>query len=317
MTNGKRAAAWARAQIGTPYAQMDCIGLIVQAIRKAEGASGESLAYRCGGTNELWRSLNASGKYRYITRRVTIESAKALGLLKPGALVVIWEAGHSDKYDDDEGDCSHIGMVVGDEDCEVVHSSKSRGCVAASTLENGWTHVLTHRLIDLELADETDGSDAEDGADEQDIAEAAPDIHIGATVCTQRDPLMIREQPHAGSRPLGKVWPGGRMTVVGASVTGADGRTWLPVEAVPSNRRIAVRGYACAQYLKLDDDAPVGGEAAEADDVRVPRDDLLALADALSAMEYFDSFNSSNYIQAVGRLEACARTVCAAIGGDD
>ena len=322
MTNGKRAAAWAKAQIGTPYAQMDCIGLIVQAIRQAEGAQGESLSYRCGGTNELWRSLNASGKYRYITRRVTLESARSLGLIRPGALVVIWEAGHSDKYGDDEGDCSHIGMVVGDEDCEVVHSSKSRGCVAASTLANGWTHVLTHRLIDLEL--EEDAQEADDsGQTAQPATQSAgtqmPDVRIGATVCTQRDPLMIREQPFAGSRPMGKVWPGGRMTVVGTSITGADGRDWLPVEAVPDNRRSAVRGYACAAYLKLD--AEAGTDAKAADDgaqmVLVPRDALLALGDALSAMEYFDSFNSSNYIKAVGTLEACARTVCACIGGDD
>ncbi|MGN0995695.1 MAG: hypothetical protein ACI4PG_02190 [Candidatus Ventricola sp.] len=303
MTNGKRAAAWARAQIGTPYEQMDCIGLIVQAIRSAEGASGESLAYRCGGTNELWRSLNASGKYRYITRRVTMESAQALGLVKPGALLCIWEAGHNDKYGDDEGDCSHMGMVVGDEDCEVVHASKSLGRVAASTLANGWTHVLTHRLIDLECGDT------------EDIGYAPIQTHVQATVCTQHDPLMIREQPFAGSRPLGKVWPGGRMTVVGQAVSGTDGFAWLPVEAVPDNRRSAVRGYACAMYLKLD--AQTEQKASDGDGVRVPRDDLLALSDALSDMEYFDSFNSSNYIQAVGRLEACARTVCAAIGGDD
>lgn len=322
MTNGVRAAAWAKAQIGTPYAQMDCIGLIVQAIRKADGAGGESLTYRCGGTNELWRSLNASGRYRAITRRVTLESAQALGLVRPGALVCIWEAGHNEKYQDDEGDCSHIGMVVGEEGCEVVHSSKSRGCVAASTLQNGWTHVLTHRLIDLEL--EEDAQEADDSGQTaqpgtQSAGTQMPDIRIGATVCTQRDPLMIREQPYAGSRALGKVWPGGRMTVVGVSVTGTDGRTWLPVEAVPSNRRSAVRGYACAQYLKLDEAEGTDKQTAavDADMVLVPREDLLALSDALSDMEYFDSFNSSSYIQAVGTLEACARTVCACIGGDD
>lgn len=320
MTNGKRAAAWAKAQMGTPYAQMDCIGLVVQAIRQAEGAHGESLTYRCGGTNELWRSLSASGKYRYITRRVTLESAKSLGLLRPGALVVIWEAGHSDKYGDDEGDCSHIGMFVGDADCEVVHASKSRGCVVASTLENGWTHVLIHRLLDLELPDEAQeaegiGQTAQDAT--QTLVHAAQDIRIGATVCTKRDPLMIREQPDSGSRALGKVWPGGRMTVVGTYVAGADGRTWLPVEAVPSNRRSAVRGYACAMYLKMDEQSDTELKETDSDTVRVPRDDLLALSDALTDMEYFDSFNSSNYIQAVGTLEARARTVCAAIGGDD
>lgn len=320
MTNGKRAAAWAKAQMGTPYAQMDCIGLIVQAIRQAEGAQGESLTYRCGGTNELWRSLSASGKYRYITRRVTLESAKALGLLRPGALVVIWEAGHSDKYGDDEGDCSHIGMFVGDADCEVVHASKSRGCVAASTLENGWTHVLTHRLLDLELPDEAQEAEGI-GQTAQDWTTSAktPEVRIGATVCTKRDPLMIREQPDSGSLALGKVWPGGRMTVVGTYVAGADGRTWLPVEAVPSNRRSAVRGYACAAYLTLD--AEIGTEQKAADEgaqmVQVPRDALLALSDALGDMAYFDSFNSASYIKAVGTLEACARTVCACIGGDD
>ena len=46
--------------IGQPYTKVDCIGVI----RK-------SLNIACQGTNWLWRSINNSSKYRYLTERYT------------------------------------------------------------------------------------------------------------------------------------------------------------------------------------------------------------------------------------------------------
>lgn len=294
MTNGKNLAAWAKAQAGTPYKRMDCMDLVTEGVRNADGANGESLNYRCGGCNELWRSINASGKYRYVTRRLGIDTAKTTGALKPGALLVIWAPGYNEKYDDNEGDCSHIGIYAGDDDCEVVHSSKSRGMVCASTLKNGWTHVLEHRLIDL--------GDGE--AHETDYV-AIEDAYT-ATVCTQKDPLTIREKPDAGSRAIGKAKKGKTVTVVGEEKTDSEGRKWLPVETSGG----LVKGWACAAYLKAEEKTP-------ADMVNVPRSEILALADALATMDDGEAFNASKFFDGVDSLQKAARAIVKRLKGDD
>lgn len=310
MTNGKSVAAWAKAQIGTPYKEIDCIKLVVLAVRNGEGASGESKTYQCGGCNELWRSLNASGKYRYVTKRLELETAKSLGLLRPGALLVIWKPGYNEKYDDNEGDCNHIGIYVGDDDCEVVHSSATRGCVAASTMLNGWTHVLIHRLI---------GLDAEDA---EDIGYTPLDLPYEATVCTQKDPLTIREEPSVKARAIGKVKRGGKMTVVGVVQVDGDGRAWLPVEAHADNRRAIVRGWACSEYLAPDDEAgddpaPLGTATVNIDCVIVPREMVLVLADAVNALRTTQECSAVDYMNDVAALLNAAEAITQHLKGDD
>lgn len=295
MTNGKSLAAWAETQIGTPYDKMDCMDLVTEGIRRAEGADGESLGYRCGGCNELWRSIHASGKYRYVTRRLGLDTARTTGALRSGALLVIWEPGYNEKYDDDEGDCSHIGVYVGREGCEVIHSSKSRGMVCVSTLKNGWTHMLEHRLIDLE-----------DG-DAREAEYVAVEDAYTAMVCTQKDPLTIREKPDAGSRAVGKVKKGKEVTVVGEAKMDGEGREWLPVEASEG----VLRGWACATYLKAAEKTPP-------DMVNVPRSEILALADALTVMDDNDgAFNAKAFFDGVEMLQDAARAIAKRLKGDD
>lgn len=311
MTKGKNLAAWAKGKIGTPYKEIDCIKLVVLAMRNADGASGESKSYQCGGTNELWRSMNASGKYRYVTRRLELETAKSLGLLLPGALLVIWQAGYNQKYEDFEGDCSHIGIYVGDDDCEVVHSSATRECVSASTLRNGWTHVLVHRLIDLENGE----------GDAQEVGYTAIDMPYEVIVSTSKDPLTVRSKPTTKGDALGKVKKGGRMTVVGAVEVDSDGRAWLPVEAKCDNRRSIVCGYAAAEYLTdADDDAqePAQSTASrKTDSVSIPRDVILQLADCVNAVNEGAGYNAQAYLSAVNALIGAAEAVTAHIKGDD
>lgn len=311
MTKGTSVAAHGKSLIDTPYKKVDCMELVVLSIREGEGASGESTSYRCGGCNELWRSLNASGKYRYVTKRLELETAKSLGLLVPGALLVIWEPGYNEKYKDNEGDCSHIGIYVGDDDCEVVHSSATKKCVAASTIRNGWTHVLIHRLIDLE-----------NGVDEaQELAYEPVDQPYVATVDTDKDPLTIRDKPSSKGDKLGKVKKGGYMTVVGVVVVDDTGRAWLPVEALPDNRRTIVRGWAAAQYLKpVEDDTPDYASAASSgalDSVIVPRDTVLALADAVNVLHGAAAYNAADYLNGVNALLDAAQAVTAYLKGDD
>lgn len=311
MTKGKSVAAWAKAQDGTPYSDMDCIRLVVLAIRKGNGASGESLTYQCGGCNELWRSLNKSGRYRYVTRRIELESAKSLGLLLPGALLVIWKDGYNEKYNDYEGNCDHIGIYVGDKDCEVIHSSATKKKVCTSTLANGWTHVLIHRLIDLESSvDEA-----------QELAYEVLDNPYTVIVDTDKDPLTIRDEPTTKGSALGKVKKGGRMTVVGTVKVDESGRAWLPVEAKPDNRRTIARGWAAAEYLKpVEEDAPDNAAAVSAgalDSVIVPRDTVLALADAVNVLHGAAAYNAADYLNGVNALIGAAQAVTAYLKGDD
>lgn len=308
MTNGLKAAMWAEGQIGTRYEDMDCIGLVVNAIRKADGASGESLTYRCGGTNELWRSIGKSGKYRYVTERVAIEEAAQRGMLTPGRLLVIHTDGHNAKYGDDEGDCSHIGIYRGAPDCEVVHSSATRGCVCASTIRNGWTHALVHRLIDCEGTGDWEGDEAEP-------PEAEQSDGYRAMVTTEKDPLNLRDAP--GGKIIAKMPRGCLVTVL--STPDADG--WVRVQFATS--QATHTGYASVDYLERiyahppdDEKSDEPDEWAEnLDDVSVPRDIVLGLADAVNAVKAYQSAEA--YVNAVTALCNAADAVTAYLKGDD
>lgn len=306
MTKGTSVAAYGKAQIGTPYSEMDCIGLVVQSIRRGDGADGESLDYRCGGTNELWRSLNASGKYRYVTNRVELSEAKAMGLLAPGALLTIWAPGYNAKYGDMEGDCSHTGIYVGDDSCEVVHSSATRGCVAASTLKNGWTHVLVHRLIDTGYASQ------------EALEEERTEGTYQANVCTEKDPLTIRAEPSTRAAALGKAKKGSYVTVVGSKRTDESGRAWLPVEAKVDNRRSIVRGWAAAEYLDaVEEERRTETQEAAMDSIGVPREEILALADAVNVLRGAASYNASDYLRGVEALLCASEAIMTHLKGDD
>ena len=135
--NGIDGANYLLTRIGNSYEQEDCIrAVVVNLIRNCKG--GDRL-YRCGGCTELWNSINNSSKYRYITERLTIDEAKRDGLLI-GDLPVI--------YDESSRKCEHIAYYMGGiGGYECIHSSASKGCVCGTTLKNGFTHVLRHRLI--------------------------------------------------------------------------------------------------------------------------------------------------------------------------
>lgn len=330
MTNGKALARWCRAQIGTSYSVMDCIKLVVNGIRKAKGADGESITYTCGGTNELWRSINQSGKYRYVTEIVPIAEAKRRGMLVPGRLMVIWEAGHNAKYNDDLGNCSHIGVYCGDADCEAVHSSFTHRRVAATTVKNGFTHVLTHRLIDL------DGSSNESTAPEETPAQTeqvgstgtSATVSVGyanpgtLVVTTEKDPLNVRDRPTIKGDVIGKVVRGATVTATGnAYMVVEDGvsRVWVEITFKSTNRRRELTGYACADYLAGIESAPSVQESPtlstrSIDYVTVPRSVILALADGLHEAETFLGDTQS---AAMLCLMTTARDVTAYLEGDD
>lgn len=157
--SAQRAVATARALLGTPYAQLDCIGLIVRVIRTAPGGDP---AYRTAGTNTLWRSYELAGKYRDLTwRQEGIQGARA------GMLAFKRRA----------EDIHHVGLVTGEG--TVIHSSSAHGKVVETALDRAWTLLGIHRYI---------------GAQPR----AAVGGLYTARVSTARDPLRIRSGPVDG-----------------------------------------------------------------------------------------------------------------------
>ena len=129
MIKTQDAVASARALLGTPYEEMDCIALIRAVIRRSAG--GEK-GYRCEGTNWLWRSTQNSGKYRHLTwRQESMQGARA-GMLA---------------FKRNGEDIHHVGLVT--QEGTVIHSSSVSGCVMETTLDGSWQCLGQHRCIEV------------------------------------------------------------------------------------------------------------------------------------------------------------------------
>ena len=135
--NGITGAKYLLTQIGRPYKEQKCDkAVVINVIRRCPGGDPD---YRTAGCTELWNSIGSSGKYRHITKRMTLAEAKRDGLLI-GDLPVI--------FNEKTGKCEHIAYYMGGIDgYECIHSSESMDCVCGTTLKNGFTHVLRHRDI--------------------------------------------------------------------------------------------------------------------------------------------------------------------------
>ena len=135
--------------VGYTYDEMDCQAFIEHCARQAGG----TMDYL--GTNDMARRAAWLG---------TLSQAQAEGRLVPGAGLLIREETEANlpaRYASGGlGDFSHAGLYVGPDaltdtdktgrmrSCDAVHSSATRGRVAGSTLQNGWTHVLWFPEID-------------------------------------------------------------------------------------------------------------------------------------------------------------------------
>ena len=154
----------ARALIGTPYSEIDCIGLIVRVIRTSPGGD---TTYRCQGTNWLWRSIDNSARYRDLTwRQEGIQGARAgeLAFKRHGR------------------DVHHVSIVT--ERGTVIHSSSVYGKVVETPLDESWHLLAQHRYIEVAA------SAAE--------TEEAMSVLYQAVVNTARDPLNVRDAPDGG-----------------------------------------------------------------------------------------------------------------------
>lgn len=181
MIETSEAIRMARALIGTPYSELDCINLIKKVIRTAPGGDKR---YTTAGTNELWNSFDSAPKYRHlIWRQSGISGAK------PGMLAFMGVG---------TGDVSHTGLVT--ERGTVLHSSKSRGCVVETELteKHGWNGLGKHRMI----------------AVQDNNAEGGETMFGNATVNITSGYLNIREGASTRSKIIAKAENGTRVNII-------------------------------------------------------------------------------------------------------
>lgn len=164
----------ARAQIGTPYNDLDCINLIKRVIRTAPGGDP---SYTTAGTNALWNSFDMSEKYKDLTwRREGLAGAQA-GMLAFKA--------NGDDY-------HHVGLIT--RDGTVIHASSVYGKTVETPLTSaeGWTHIAKHRHIAIS----------------SDVTENKPeDLHVlfRALVVTASGALNLREANAKRALKIGEI----------------------------------------------------------------------------------------------------------------
>ena len=221
MSKAQDAIATARALIGTPYSELDCINLIQRVIRTAPGGVPW---YTTAGTNALWASYIASDKYRdIIWRHEGIAGARAgmLALKKHG------------------GDVHHVGLVTGEG--TVIHSSSAAGRVVETALDESWHLLAQHRYIEVAAAAaETEGT---------------MDVLYQAVVNTMRDPLNVRDSPDASGRKIGEL---ARGTTVDVLAEPCDG--WAYIRAGSVSGYASAAYLARVAYVSSDAAQAAGEE---------------------------------------------------------
>ena len=131
--------------IGWPYASpgtndkrgIDCSGMFVRAYR----LQGQRIYH---GSNTIWR--------KYLAQKGTIRSTADL---KPGMAVFKWKAKTPAKFDDDEGDFCHIGLVTRVNPLRIVHASTDGMQVKADSKIGKWKYWGVLSDSDLLLPDVT------------------------------------------------------------------------------------------------------------------------------------------------------------------
>lgn len=181
----------ARSLIGTPYSELDCISLIVRVIRTSPGGVG---AYRTAGTNTLWKSAEASAKYRDLTwRQEGIAGAQAgmLAFKRRGT------------------DVHHDGLVT--ERGTVIHSSSAKGCVVETKLDASWQLLAVHRYIEVQELPKAAAPTAPSGESLWDETEETRMEAYKMKVVASS--LNVRNEPGIGGDRIGRISEGAVVTV--------------------------------------------------------------------------------------------------------
>ena len=191
MVKAADAIQTARALIGTPYSEIDCINLIVRVIRTSPGGVG---AYRTAGTNTLWRSAEASAKYRDLTWRQEGISGAQAGMLA---------------FKRRGTDVHHVGLVTGDG--TVIHSSSAAGKVVETKLDDTWQLLAVHRYIEAqELPQPAAPVSPSGGSLEEETEETRMEAYKMKVVASS---LNVRNEPGIGGDRIGRLSEGAVVTV--------------------------------------------------------------------------------------------------------
>lgn len=185
MIKADEAIAKARALLGTPYSELDCINLIKKVIRTSAGGVKN---YTTAGTNALWDSYDMSAKYKDLTWRKT-------GIAGAKAGMIPFKASGDDFH--------HAGIATGRG--TVIHSSSTRGgrgvVETPLTSAEGWTHLAIHRHIEV----------AEDAAesDEEPVAEYKMQVQL----IDPTSHVNVRKGPSLKNDRIGRLMHGDVVTV--------------------------------------------------------------------------------------------------------
>lgn len=220
MIKAKDAISVARSLIGTPYSELDCINLIKKVIRTAPGGVPN---YTTAGTNSLWKSRELTKKYRDLVSYQT-------GIAGAKAGMIAFKANGEDFH--------HAGIVT--DAGTVIHSSSTqggRGVVETPlTTREGWTHLATHRYIEI--------------TEEEETVMYTARVNLNS----EKSSLNLRNGPSTKDRRIGSIphW-----TVVDVLAEAGD---WLYV------RYNGLSGYAAAEFLeRIGEDTPEEDKPVEID----------------------------------------------------
>lgn len=260
----------ARALIGTPYSELDCINLIKKIIRTAPGGVK---GYQTAGTASLWASggLAPGNKYRDLTER-----SETISGAKPGMLAF------KGKPLGRDGQPQHVGLVT--ERGTVIHASSVYGKVVETplTAKEGWTLTAIHRYIEPEVIPmqtmNVEGlvpsipAKGRDNLAPQGRVAKNTQPQGGATVATPNGgKLNLRAGPGKAYKAIATIPNGETLEALGEA---ADG--WLQVQWN------GYAGYVSADMVQMDDGA--GGTSCQIWYVHVPcqnRQQAEALADLI------------------------------------
>ena len=171
----------ARALGDRPYSELACIGLIVRVTRTSPGGVG---AYRTARTNTLWRSAEASAKYRDLTWRqegISVAQAGMLAFKRRGT------------------DVHHVGLVTGEG--TVIHSSSAEGKVVETPLDASWQLLAVHRYIEARPS----GASLEDETEEKQMEAYRTKVAASS--------LNVRDEPDVKGKRIGRLNEGAIVTV--------------------------------------------------------------------------------------------------------
>ena len=230
------------------------LGITYEGDRNSEmcDAFVENTLKAAGGPDKNWEGSNTMLR-KALTAMYPLDMARKQGLLERGMLlfIVAHDGGEPPQYQNDGlGNASHVGIYtdlkdpVNGEYVEVMHSSYTRGGVAASTLKNGWTHC--GKYIGVGYAGS--GTPAEDPA--------KPDVTSYPSAGNVLIGVRLRKQPEIKSgNVICGLDPGDNLDLTGAVRDDGRGNVWVEGSTIKNNMRH--KGWAVAYdedntYIRTD-----------------------------------------------------------------